>query len=386
MTKGRSSRFNENWESVRDEKGNLTDFGEFLKSKLISFLEHDYLNILCGLGTSLDCTSEGKKVAPTMGDLWSGIKTQKEELLLKVIELTPYDSSDDNIEELLSCCKLAMGFYKEGSKEYKAVEEFVTFAENLIVDRCNFCEDDKLDLSSHQSFLLKFARRGNKSRRANLFTTNYDLVFEVAASNTGYILNDGFSFSYPRKFLSTNFNIDFVQSRIANKEPNYLEKVINYYKLHGSIDWERAGDSGVTKKNGKADSPLMIFPRASKYEMSYQSPYLEMITAFQTQLLNNNSCLIICGFGFNDNHISSHILNALRTNPTMSIIIVDPSIEEKAKGNKEISEISKMIDAGDGRIVLLTLTFKEFVEVFPDLVSESEWEIHMNRVSKTKGE
>lgn len=383
---GKSSRFSGEWKEVykkETDETKLTDFGEFLKSSLITFLEHDHLNVLCGLGSSLELNSRGKDVAPTMAKLWSDIKDKVGSELERVAEDVRYSTSEENIENLLSACKLALSFYKEGEEIYERVKKFVETAEEVILKAVNFTDDPESCFVAHAEFLRRLSRRSNSGTRVNLFTTNYDLVFEKVASEGNVILNDGFSFSFPRLFSSTYFKMDFVHRDDENGKPVFLDNVINYFKLHGSIDWEE-NRAGVVKNNDVSQKPLIIYPRSSKYELSYQTPYLEMITAFQQALSKRNSCLIVAGFGFNDSHISNHILSALKTNISLKVIVVDPGLKDGEESAGPIQFFNSLISKGDNRIVLLKMTFGEFVEVFPDLVAESDWSKHLDRIKSEK--
>jgi hypothetical protein len=44
--------------------------------------------------------------------------------------------------------------------------------------------------------------------RTQIFTTNYDLAFELAASRTGFAVIDGFSHVSPQRFDSGFFDVD----------------------------------------------------------------------------------------------------------------------------------------------------------------------------------
>lgn len=56
-----------------------------------------------------------------------------------------------------------------------------------------------------------------------------------------YTIIDGFSFSYPRIFNGANFNHDIVfrEHTRVKQEESFIPNVIQLFKLHGSIDWEK---------------------------------------------------------------------------------------------------------------------------------------------------
>src|SRR5690606_19411760 len=99
-----------------------------------------------------------------------------------------------DIELLLSHCQLAQAFSPD-----EEIAAFIQATEQLIVRKCAFVKDGS-PLATHEHFLRRVARRSTRSPRTKLFTTNYDLCFEQAASCAGFIVLDGFSHTLPQRF------------------------------------------------------------------------------------------------------------------------------------------------------------------------------------------
>ena len=53
------------------------------------------------------------------------------------------------------------------------------------------------------------------------------------------------------------------------------------------------------------------YPRYSKFESSFDQPFIELMSRFQLSLREPNTGLIVVGFGFNDHHMAEPIM--LRT-------------------------------------------------------------------------
>ena len=99
--------------------------------------------------------------------------------------------------------------------------------------------------------------------------------------------------------------------------------------LIGSLIQRR---TGFTRSLG-LKNPLLIYPRATKYEMAFSQPYIEMMGAFQSSLRAPSTTMMVLGFGFNDKHLAEPILAAIKGNLSLNVIVVDPAIEElSAKG------------------------------------------------------
>lgn len=331
------------------------------------------LVILCGLGTSL-CVKDGTgtQVASTMRDLWDKVKTKYGDDFEKIVNNVNYEKpgNDNSIELLLSQCQL-----HQALKPAQEIEAFIALAEKTIVDACNY-DTSKLSLTSHESFLRKVARRSARQPRMKLFTTNYDSCFESAANNARFTVVDGFSHCLPQEFDGTYFSFDLVRRSNTGENPDFIPNVFHLYKLHGSVDWERQG-SKIIKKTNPARA-LIIYPRSTKFESSYEQPFLELMANFQLALRSQNTALLIIGCGLNDKHIYEPILSSVRSNISLNVAVISPGLESSK--NTIINDIKTLIEKGDSRLWLLDATFEEVVKWIPDLVAETETEQHENRM------
>jgi SIR2-like domain len=344
-----------------------------LEQLLTEVVLSENLVVLSGLGTTLCLNkSTGQKIAPTMSDLWMAASqkagNQFDSVKTKVSYITPLEG--DNIEALLSQCQLS-----EQLQPAKDVADFITNTEAIIVEKCRFVKE-KTDLTMHEAFLRKVARRSTRQPRTKVFTTNYDLCFETAASHTGFIVVDGFSHTQPQEFDGSYFAYDFVRREPDREIPDYISNVFHMYKIHGSVDWELR-DAQIVKSPAPA-KPLIIYPRNTKFEASYEQPFIEMMSRFQLSLRQPNTGLLIVGFGFNDRHISQPIMSAVRSNVNLKAVVIDPALAGTSK--EPVKEIENLIRKGDSRLVLLAGGFEDLVPILPDLVAATEEEQHRWRL------
>src|SRR4029077_19894449 len=108
------------------------------------------------------------------------------------------------------------------------------------------------------------------------------------------------------------------------------------YKLHGSVNWARTADGYVeATENATAENVCMVYPAKGKYQQSYVQPHLELVSQYFSALREPNTCLIVTGFGFNDDHLAEPILAAVRTNPHLRLIIVNPLADDLTARPKE---------------------------------------------------
>lgn len=326
--------------------------------------------VLAGLGTSMAIKVDGESIAPSMSDLW-----------LAVASLDEFDAITDklaehverkNFEELLSACQ----FHLEVNKDDQQIADFVKVAEAAALKACRFL-DDVETLPAHQTFLRKVASRDARLPRTQIFTTNYDRAFEEAAANIGFTLIDGFRADEPRRFDGGYFDLDLVR-RGRNGEVSFEPNVALLVKLHGSVDWERDGVH-VVKRDGTLD-PVMIYPRASKFQLAFQNPYLECMARFQTALREDRTTLIVAGTGFNDEHLAAPVRAALEGNVGLRVIVADPAIDTLATPTAKL--LRELVSKGDRRITLVAAGFDEFANSLPEAREPSDDDLHRQRFNE----
>ena len=359
------------------------------------------LVVLTGLGTSLHVNIDkdslisdrepiqGKKLAPTMGDLWKKAETKSGLNFENVLTISRFPKDDpkfkNNIEALLSYCKVGAEF-AEKKDDKELVNTFVLETEKIIRDEINFLSLDD-DISVHSELLRRIARRTSRKIRTKIFTTNYDLCFEYAARQGRYVVIDGFSHTTPQVFDSLYFGYDIVKRESNPDSQDYISNVFHLYKLHGSIDWQKNEQTNEIELVKDSEKPILIYPRNTKYELAFEQPYLEMMSAFQSALRQPETALLVVGFGFNDNHLAEPIISAIHSNLNLKVVICDPFLAPKkadekgnAAKNEHLKKISYLISKGDARLSLLNATFEELVPELPDIAADTDLEQHLERI------
>lgn len=389
-----------------DDEGKVIERGsrEQIDSALINALSASNFLTLTGAGASLCARNgAGEPQAPSMVDLWNGVGAAVGPVAFAAIcAKFPKAKIDDNIEKLLSLCKVYLELNEAAQADdadVNAVRNFVTQAESCILSKVDFVSQTTA-LSAHEAYVRKIGRRGFRKSRAKIFTTNYDLTLEEAARRLRFTIIDGFSHSLDQVYDPQHFDFDIVR-RDANKDaPDYIPNVFHLYKLHGSTDWRRIGTDVFRSRDNTTGKPVLIYPRSSKYQEAFDPPYLDMMGAFQAALREPDTSLVIAGFGFNDDHISRPIISALETNLSLRLIICDPSFilsENDLRGvapepavhaipdggkhrNGFLDKIKTLAAAGDQRVHLINGRFEDFAEGLPDLIGETDRERHIDRV------
>ena len=289
--------------------------------------------------------------------------------------------------ELLLNYLTAMLFQKEAEKaddESKRIQDLITALKKSLFTICDVHdrETNEKDLKRirekgfeeefksnkylfHEKFLKSLMQRPLNLQRANIFTSNYDLAFEYAFDNLGVKYIDGFSGFHHRYFKPETFNYDiFYPGNTTAGKVQRIEKVVRYFKLHGSISW--VNDSQHTpsniygieempieliKRKAKEDNDslygnLMIYPTAVKKSYTLDLPYSELFRHFAYCISQPQSVLFTVGYSFYDEHFNDIIYQAL-SNPTFTLVIID------FNGCEKSDEIKRLKNLNDPRIIII---------------------------------
>jgi hypothetical protein len=256
------------------------------------------------------------------------------------------------------------------------LNDFIRDCERHIVDACRFVNGNT-QLPVHEIFLRRIARRPTRLPRTQIFTTNYDLAFETAASRSGFAVVDGFSHVAPQRFDSSYFDVDLaVRDRErAASAVEWMPNVFQLLKLHGSVDW--SGSNHGTERRMDADRPLIVYPRANKFEVSYQQPFLDLMARFQMSLRRPDTAVLVVGSGLRDQHIAEPLMAAVQTNVRMSLIFVSPNADVAT--TPSVKKLADLAGRGDRRLALLAASFEDLVTCLPEMVAPTETELHKER-------
>jgi hypothetical protein len=399
---------------------------EQVEEALLAALHSTNVVVLLGSGASFSAKNEEGPSAPSMGDLWHAVRDavsadnlldhkEFDDLAKKVMGGLP--EKDDqgkqkpgDIESLLSLCKMQIELLSIRNRNdpdftdtpwLDELVKFVRVAENTILHEVNFV-GAATDLPAHWTFLKKFARRSPDKPRVKLFTTNYDLCIETAGLRLGVVLIDGFSHSAEQRFNRDHFGHDIVRRAASSTKADYLDGVFHLYKLHGSVDWRRRADEVVIRsldEPGKDRKPVLIYPRSSKYQEAFESPYLDMFAALQTALREPDTTLVVSGFGFADDHISAPIWSAIETNLSLRLVLCDRGFVEQQKlfdeEKQEIDlnlkwqrphqrKIARLVQQGDTRITMLNGRFEDLADALPMISGKTDRQLLQDRLEKLR--
>lgn len=152
----------------------------------------------------------------------------------------------------------------------------------------------------------------------DIFTTNYDTLFEDALALNSIDSVDGFK----------GAAVGYWAPEIYETQGRARARL---FKLHGSIDWTLIGGKIVRRRLGDlyppAASDLLIYPQATKYDLTRREPFDTLFHQFRLALGGKEArVLAVCGYGFGDAHINLDIETAMsRPGSNLTLLAFAPS-------------------------------------------------------------
>jgi len=358
---------------------------EIIEPWLTALFQSEHLSLLTGAGISaaIHFLAEGSPGAGMSNMEFSVFREQIEQKAKESAEKS--GRGEPNIEdqirtanELIKGIEIYISTNIYGSKKLQGELEKLKkelndgiskFANDILKSEKNIISSKGEEPAEYlMNFLLSFASRSATRGRLNLFTTNYDRVLEFGCELAGLHLIDRFVGTISPIFRSSRLNIDLHYNPPGIRgEPRYLEGVVNFTKLHGSIDWSEKdkvvrrfslpyGATDIKTYNPEGNS-LIIYPNSSKDRETAEYPYVELFRDFASAVVRPNSTIVVYGYSFGDEHIN-RVLEDMLTIPSTHLVIVAKSntggrIERFYKKAKRPVQITLLIGNHFGDIKTL---------------------------------
>jgi hypothetical protein len=220
-----------------------------------------------------------------------------------------------NIETLLSSIeakRAVIGGGKLNGLDATAFTELAKLVKTRVVKLVSVHET----LLAEDRKKLAHARLANwiqKARRrfpAEIFTTNYDYLFEIALEGSGIPYFDGFSGSFEPFFCPE-----------AVEDVEAYHHLVKLWKMHGSLGWTyRDTDKAVIRQQSAPEDSILIYPSHLKYNTSKKQPYVGLIDRLCAFLQQDDAVLFTCGYSFGDDHINERLVTSLRRGANSHVI------------------------------------------------------------------
>lgn len=362
--------YDRTWTSVQFTQGGKSpDFSQKGKASYIAQFLRDQLQLknlsfLLGSGTSTPAL-------PLMAGLYIKVQeclnAERDDKIKRLFDKVSAAASE-NLEEILGLLYARLSYYAGIGiiEDYRTTKNLIDKIEGCILTCLNRdifteCAKEKdlmvenqseasfiSTLKVYETFYRTLALRSKELSRLSVFTTNNDLFNETAMDNTNTMYINGFTSGLKRYFNPSLFHYTYskrMDSSIDKYEP--VDNMVYLYKLHGSVNWVEQDSVGNKFYNIVEIDPeqsvtyeqserVMIYPTPTKQNKSLGSPYTDIIRAFHHKLLEPNSVLFVCGYSFSDEHLNRIIYQALATNSSLNVVVVNNL--DKSKEIKQVDD------------------------------------------------
>jgi len=179
-----------------------------------------------------------------------------------------------------------------------------------------------------------------RSHAIEIFTTNYDLLFEEAFEKVRAPYFDGFTGGRAPFFDPVSVAGDDLPSRWSR-----------LWKLHGSLGWSL--ESGMIVRGRGATATELIYPDHLKYDLTQKQPYTALFERLKNFLLTPDTLLMTIGFSFRDAHVAAVLDEALAMNANAAVFAFQYGLLEQEKSSCEMAFDRPNISvyAGDGAVI-----------------------------------
>ena len=234
-----------------------------------------------------------------------------------------------------------------------------------------------MNYQHHIKFFSNLKSLTNNQQQQNwIFTINYDLMLENAASETSFRMRNAFEGVGKRYFNITDF--EYTIGRITGAKTFQLlkEPIINLVKLHGSMSWFKHNERVLERFDFSdigSDQHCMILPRKSKIIDTLEPPY-DLLFRYSSGILGRKcKYLVTLGYSYRDQHINQTLLLPKIKDGSLRIFAFlkeeTPELDEFTPYNNfnYLVETHYRVDGKDVKEASNFWDFKEFLNLLSNI-------------------
>lgn len=280
------------------------------------------IGFLFGAGTSLAKKTERSLTIPAIGIMTAeivrvlGNKKEKFEKAFDEIR-KELGVKSFNVETILSNLEQKVNFIGGGTLNGLKKDEFSELILEIkreirkMVSIHKHDTDKTVEIAPElvQSDFANWIGKVERKHAIEIFTTNYDFLFELGLEHHEIPYYDGFTGS-----LKPFFNAESIE------DFTFLASQTKLWKIHGSLGWRHDKDIDRIVRVESCDDDILIYPSTLKYKDSKKQPYESLLDRLSNFLKKDDSILITCGYSWGDEHINSRIISALKSNTSSHVI------------------------------------------------------------------
>lgn len=318
-----------------------------LQNLLIS--DKKRIAFLFGAGASLSKKNNDSIVVPAIAQMTEEIENElnmeanyKAAIAEIKTEIEPTENTY-NIETLLSNLEQKVQIIADSTLnglrrcEFEAlIKALKGHIKDAVSVHKEIIENDKLQNLIHVDF-AEWIGRANRKHPVEIFTINYDYLFELGLEEKNIPFYDGFTGSYTPFFHAESV-----------EDMGFIPDQTKLWKIHGSLGWYYDEKTKKVCRKDAEQEDILIYPSTLKYGESKKQPYVSLIDRLTNFLKEQDTVLITCGYSFSDEHINERILTALnsKTSGHVFVLFYDVRAGETAREyllseNSKLSNLAK---------------------------------------------
>lgn len=357
----------------------LTDEIE-LRAQLATLLRLENVGALLGAGASV--SAGGKTMWALWADFVAASPTEAKwlldrEFITPEALAVPKDRVVPNVELLNDSLEIALvEWRRQRNAEVPQLEQARGHLTRAVVRAARLKPEwwqslegagtNAEELQYHREILQKLIAARQAGQAAPwVFTTNYDLAVEWAAESIDVQVVNGFIGTHGRRFSPQSFDLGFRNTQ-ARGEARFGVCNIYLAKLHGSLTWRedegqvyelQAASAGTgieefLKDLSKTELGFMVMPRAAKYMQTVGYVLGELFRRFSEFLSRPQTTLLVCGYGFGDEHINRLLTSAL-LNPTLQLVVYSPEFSGNTQDPKLPPALRRLLSLKNPRVTVI---------------------------------
>lgn len=163
-----------------------------------------------------------------------------------------------------------------------------------------------------------------------ILTPNYDRLVEVACEVAGFHVDTMVVGSYAGSFDPKKSCMGSCSGIIKRGKATVLDHFPRaiVLKPHGSFDWYRSGETVLHSKLELDGERMIITPGLNKYRAGYMFPF-DMHREFANKHIDSCTRMLVVGYGFNDDHLQTHLERRIREGAPTLIVTRDASAKAR---------------------------------------------------------
>lgn len=268
------------------------------------------IGFLFGAGTSLAKKNEKSITVPAIDNMTNTVVeklSEKSEFKTAIKQIRIEVGIDKfNIESFLSNIESKKSIIGNGilnGLDRKGFDDLIEATKKQIINVVSVHKEVIRNEGISDLIHVDFAEwigRADRKYPVEIFTTNYDYLFELGLESKSIPYYDGFTGSFKPFFDS-----DSIETM------KFLPNQTKLWKIHGSLGW-KLEDKRVVRKDSSHED-ILIYPSVLKYDNSRKLPYISLMDRLSNFLKQPDTILIVSGYSFGDEHINERIITALNS-------------------------------------------------------------------------